>query len=39
MADLEEQKQTQDAEREVTKAWRAWRTVHEMCQDRASAVA
>lgn len=23
-----------DAERELTRLWRAWRTVHEMCQDR-----
>ena len=37
MADLEEQKQIQDAERDVTKLWRAWRTVHEMCQDRVGA--
>ena len=38
MADLEEQKQIQDAERDVTKLWRAWRTVHEMCQDRVGAL-
>ena len=37
MADLEEQKQTQDAERDIVKLWRAWRTVHEMCKDRVCA--
>ena len=37
MADLEDQKQVQDAEREIVRLWRAWRTVKEMCQDRVGA--
>ena len=32
--DQEKQKLAADAEREFTRLWRAWRTVHEMCQDR-----
>ncbi|KAL9128322.1 MAG: hypothetical protein Q9217_002977 [Psora testacea] len=32
--DQERQKLAADAERELTRLWRAWRTVHEMCQDR-----
>ncbi|MCJ1465726.1 DNA-directed RNA polymerases II 24 kDa polypeptide (RNA polymerase II subunit 5) [Pseudocyphellaria aurata] len=27
-------KATADAERDLTRLWRAWRTIHEMCQDR-----
>ncbi|KAI4191232.1 MAG: hypothetical protein L6R41_000279 [Letrouitia leprolyta] len=30
----EQSKASQDAEKEVTKLWRAWRTVQEMCADR-----
>ncbi|KAA6410227.1 MAG: RNA polymerase subunit [Lasallia pustulata] len=30
----EDSKLAADAERELTRLWRAWRTVHEMCQDR-----
>lgn len=25
-----------DAARDLTRLWRAWRTIHEMCQDRVS---
>ncbi|KAL9098971.1 MAG: hypothetical protein Q9163_005464 [Psora crenata] len=32
--DQERQKLAADAERELTRLWRAWRTVHEMCLDR-----
>lgn len=32
----EQSKASQDAEKEVTKLWRAWRTVQEMCADRVS---
>ncbi|KAL9628785.1 MAG: hypothetical protein Q9164_007147, partial [Protoblastenia rupestris] len=32
--DQERQKLAADAERELTRLWRAWRTIHEMCQDR-----
>lgn len=27
-------KASADAERDLTRLWRAWRTIHEMCQDR-----
>lgn len=30
----EQSKATADAERDLTRLWRAWRTIHEMCQDR-----
>ena len=33
----EDSKLAADAERELTRLWRAWRTVHEMCQDRVCA--
>ncbi|KAI9674231.1 MAG: DNA-directed RNA polymerases II 24 kDa polypeptide (RNA polymerase II subunit 5) [Caeruleum heppii] len=32
--DAQRAKETADAERELTRLWRAWRTVHEMVQDR-----
>ncbi|KAL2051640.1 hypothetical protein ABVK25_008054 [Lepraria finkii] len=32
--DQERAKIAADAERELTRLWRAWRTIHEMCQDR-----
>ena len=32
--DQEKQKLAADAEREFTRLWRSWRTIHEMCQDR-----
>ncbi|KAL9021137.1 MAG: hypothetical protein Q9185_001676 [Variospora sp. 1 TL-2023] len=31
---VEQSKASQDAEKEVTRLWRAWRTVKEMCADR-----
>lgn len=34
--DVEQSKASQDAEKEVTRLWRAWRTVKEMCADRVS---
>ncbi|MCJ1239351.1 DNA-directed RNA polymerases II 24 kDa polypeptide (RNA polymerase II subunit 5) [Varicellaria rhodocarpa] len=34
MADLEGGLRSAESDREVVKLWRAWRTVHEMCQDR-----
>ncbi|KAI9852096.1 MAG: DNA-directed RNA polymerases II 24 kDa polypeptide (RNA polymerase II subunit 5) [Thelocarpon superellum] len=33
-SDAQAQKEAADAERETTKLWRAWRTIHEMVQDR-----
>ena len=32
--DAERAKIAADADRELTRLWRAWRTVHQMCQDR-----
>lgn len=32
--DQERLKVAADADREMVRLWRAWRTVHEMCQDR-----
>lgn len=32
----EQSKASQDAEKELTRLWRAWRTVKEMCADRVS---
>ena len=32
--DTDKEKYAVDAEREVVRLWRVWRTVHEMCQDR-----
>lgn len=32
--DAERAKVVADADRELTRLWRAWRTVHQMCQDR-----
>ena len=41
MSDIEDNNEAaqtfSDAERELTRLWRAWRTVHEMCQDRVCA--
>ena len=33
-ADAIKEKQRADVEREFARLWRAWRTVHEMVQDR-----
>ncbi len=33
-SDQQAAKDAADAERELIRLWRAWRTVHEMCQDR-----
>ncbi len=35
--DQERAKQAADSERELTRLWRAWRTIHEMCFDRVCA--
>lgn len=35
--DQERAKLAADAERELVRLWRAWRTIHEMCQDRVGA--
>ena len=35
--DHEMAKVAADAERELVRLWRAWRTIHEMCQDRVCA--
>ncbi|KAM0806102.1 DNA-directed RNA polymerases I, II, and III subunit RPABC1 [Usnea florida] len=32
--DAERAKVAADADRELTRLWRAWRTIHQMCQDR-----
>ena len=37
-SDQQAAKDAADAERELVRLWRAWRTVHEMCQDRVCAI-
>ena len=32
--DAERAKLAADADKELTRLWRAWRTIHQMCQDR-----
>ena len=34
--DADQPRDAAGVERELTRLWRAWRTVHEMCQDRVS---
>lgn len=36
-SDQQAAKDAADAERELVRLWRAWRTIHEMCQDRVRA--